>query len=101
MFFILNVDLYCCFNIDYYSGCFRWRSQLDKENVKPLMAGMVPLCSYQYERQFNTTRIPGIERDRIVKMSDSRHIAVHHKGDLKKHDINCKRFFIVRLLSQE
>ena len=32
-------------------GCFRWRSQLDKENVKPLMAGLAPLCSYQYERQ--------------------------------------------------
>lgn len=61
-------------------GCFRWRSKLDKENVKPLMAGMVPLCSYQYERQFNTTRIPGIEKDRIIKMNDSRHIAVHHKG---------------------
>ena len=61
-------------------GCFRWRSKLDKENVKPLMAGMVPLCSYQYERQFNTTRIPGIEKDKIIKMDDSRHIAVHHKG---------------------
>ena len=61
-------------------GCFRWRSKLDKENVKPLMAGMVPLCSYQYERQFNTTRIPGIEKDKIIKMADSRHIAVHHRG---------------------
>jgi len=61
-------------------GCFRWRSQLDKENVKPLMAGLAPLCSYQYERQFNTTRIPGIEKDKIIKMSDSRHIAVHHRG---------------------
>ena len=38
------------------------------------------MCSYQYERQFNTTRIPGIEKDKIIKMADSRHIAVHHKG---------------------
>jgi len=22
----------------------------------------IPLCSWQYERQFNTTRIPGIEK---------------------------------------
>ncbi|CAG5088418.1 Oidioi.mRNA.OKI2018_I69.PAR.g11835.t1.cds [Oikopleura dioica] len=62
-------------------ACFRWRSQLDKERVKPLMAGnMVPLCSYQYERTFNTTRIPGIDKDKIVKLEDSRHVAVYHKG---------------------
>ena len=62
-------------------GAFRWRSKLDKENVRPLMvSNMVPLCSYQYERQFNTTRIPGVDKDKIVKISDSRHIAVHHKG---------------------
>jgi len=62
-------------------ACLRWRSQLDKEKVKPLMAGnMVPLCSYQYERTFNTTRIPGIDKDRIVKLEDSRHVAVYHKG---------------------
>ena len=64
-----------------YLACFRWRSQLDKERVKPLMAGnMVPLCSYQYERTFNTTRIPGIDKDKIVKLEDSRHVAVYHKG---------------------
>lgn len=28
--------------------------------------GMVPLCSKQYERMFNMTRVPGIETDRIV-----------------------------------
>ena len=26
-----------------------------------LVNNTVPLCSWQYERQFNTTRIPGIE----------------------------------------
>lgn len=62
-------------------ACLRWRSQLDKEKVKPLMAGnMVPLCSYQYERTFNTTRIPGVDKDKIVKLVDSRHVAVHHRG---------------------
>ena len=51
-------------------AAFRWRSNLDKERVKPLMvSGLVPLCSYQYERQFNTTRVPGIEKDQIVHIA--------------------------------
>lgn len=45
-----------------------------------MVSNLVPLCSYQYERQFNTTRVPGVDKDKIVKMSDSRHVAVHHKG---------------------
>ena len=45
-----------------------------------MVANMVPLCSYQYERQFNTTRVQGVDKDKIVKMSDSLHVAVHHKG---------------------
>jgi hypothetical protein len=68
-------------NVNLETGAFRMRSQLDREKVKPLMvANMVPLCSYQYEREFNTTRIPGVDKDKIVKCSDSRHIAVHHQG---------------------
>ncbi|KAK3098023.1 hypothetical protein FSP39_015419 [Pinctada imbricata] len=45
-----------------------------------LLNKTVPLCSNQYERQFNTTRIPGIEKDKIVHYKDSQHIAVYHKG---------------------
>ena len=38
-------------------GAFRWRSKLDKENVRPLMvSNMVPLCSYQYEPGFEIVR---------------------------------------------
>ena len=40
----------------------------------------VPLCSYQYERTFNTTRIPGVQTDKIVHFSDSTHITVYHAG---------------------
>lgn len=42
--------------------------------------GVVPLCSYQYERTFNTTRIPGIQTDRISHLSDSTHIVVYYAG---------------------
>jgi carnitine O-palmitoyltransferase 1 len=59
---------------------------------------LIPLCSSQYERQFNTVRIPGKEAgrfnphfstlviiyslflDKIVHYADSYHIAVYHKG---------------------
>lgn len=45
-----------------------------------LIQGLVPLCSWQYERVFNTTRIPGRETDKIVHYQDSKHIVVYHKG---------------------
>ena len=57
---------------------------------------LVPLCSRQYERQFNTVRIPGKETgrdvecigliswllflDRLLHYTDSHHIAVYHRG---------------------
>ncbi len=60
---------------------------------------LIPLCSSQYERQFNTVRVPGKEAgmsnhnsfrfydkiissylDKIVHYSDSHHIVVYHKG---------------------
>jgi len=59
---------------------------------------LVPLCSSQYERQFNTVRLPGKESgtfnnissfffynlffflDKLIHYSDSHHIAVYHKG---------------------
>lgn len=45
-----------------------------------LIQGLVPLCSWQYERLFNTTRVPGVETDRIVHYADSNHIVVYHRG---------------------
>jgi len=45
-----------------------------------MIQGTVPLCSWQYERVFNTTRIPGIESDKIVHLNDSTHVAVYCNG---------------------
>ncbi|VEL14618.1 unnamed protein product [Protopolystoma xenopodis] len=44
------------------------------------LRGLIPLCSWQYERQFNTTRIPMPEKDVIVHWTSSYHISVYHKG---------------------
>lgn len=66
-------------------GLLKFRRQLDREEVKPIMgSGTVPLCSWQYERVFNTTRIPGVESDRLVHLNDSRHITVLHRGRFYK-----------------
>ncbi|XP_020838504.1 carnitine O-palmitoyltransferase 1, muscle isoform isoform X2 [Phascolarctos cinereus] len=62
-----------------------YRRKLDREEIKPVMAlGIVPMCSYQMERMFNTTRIPGKETDVLQHLLDSRHVAVYHKGRFYK-----------------
>lgn len=59
----------------------RFRRLVDRQELQPIMVqGLVPLCSWQYERIFNTVRIPGIETDRIIHYQDSNHIVVMHKG---------------------
>ncbi|XP_026168064.1 carnitine O-palmitoyltransferase 1, liver isoform isoform X1 [Mastacembelus armatus] len=59
-----------------------YRRKLDRAQIKPiyLLANKVPLCSAQWERMFNTTRIPGLETDTIQHVNESKHIAVYHKG---------------------
>ncbi|KAJ7994607.1 hypothetical protein DPEC_G00251220 [Dallia pectoralis] len=58
-----------------------YRRMLDRAQIKPLMLQKsIPMCSAQYERMFNTSRIPGLDTDTIQHMRDSRHIAVYHRG---------------------
>ncbi|KAK7080790.1 Carnitine O-palmitoyltransferase 1, liver isoform [Halocaridina rubra] len=62
-------------------AAFLFRRLIERQQLQPIMVqNSVPLCSYQYERTFNTTRIPGIETDKIVHFGDSTHIAVYHAG---------------------
>ena len=65
----------CC------AALFNFRRLLDKQLIKPIISnGIIPLCSRQHERQFNTTRIPGEQNDKLVHLKDSKHIAVYSKG---------------------
>ncbi|KAF6077163.1 carnitine palmitoyltransferase 1C [Phyllostomus discolor] len=58
-----------------------YRHRLNRQEILPtLLMGMRPLCSAQYERIFNTTRIPGVQKDHIRHLQDSRHVAVFHRG---------------------
>jgi len=59
----------------------QYRRLIERQELEPiLIQGLVPLCSWQYERVFNTTRVPGVETDKIVHYNDSKHIVVYHKG---------------------
>ncbi|XP_076466098.1 carnitine O-palmitoyltransferase 1, liver isoform-like [Babylonia areolata] len=70
----------------------RFRREVDREELDPIVLNKtVPLCSAQYERQFNTTRIPGIETDTLQHLKESNHIAVYHKGRYFKVYIRHKR----------
>lgn len=76
-------------NLVYASLLFR--RLVDRQQLRPLMIqGMVPLCSWQYERIFNTTRVPGIETDRLVHISDSQHLVVIYRGKFYKLDLYYK-----------
>uniref|UniRef100_A0A3B3DTF4 carnitine O-palmitoyltransferase n=1 Tax=Oryzias melastigma TaxID=30732 RepID=A0A3B3DTF4_ORYME len=58
-----------------------YRRRLDRAQIKPLMLlHTIPMCSAQYERVFNTTRVPGVETDTLQHMNESKHIVVYHKG---------------------
>lgn len=63
------------------SHILQFRRKIERQEIKPIMAqGLIPLCSWQYERMFNTVRVPGVETDKIVHYDDSKHIVVLHKG---------------------
>ncbi|XP_055939231.1 carnitine O-palmitoyltransferase 1, liver isoform-like [Argiope bruennichi] len=58
-----------------------FRKLLNTQTLKPVtIQNFIPLCAWQYERMFNTTRVPDVEKDRVVHLSDSQHIAVYHRG---------------------
>ncbi|MBN3321161.1 CPT1A palmitoyltransferase, partial [Atractosteus spatula] len=58
-----------------------YRRKLDRGEHAPLRAlDIVPMCSYQMERIFNTTRIPGVDTDYVQHLKESKHMVVYHKG---------------------
>ena len=72
-------------------AAFLYRRELDNETLNPIMIqDLVPLCSRQYERQFNTTRIPGEITDKLVHLSDSKHVAVYSNGKWYKLFVYCQ-----------
>lgn len=68
-----------------------FRRMIVRQELRPIMVqNLVPLCSWQYERLFNTTRIPGVETDKIVHADDSQHIVVMCKDKFYRLDLYYK-----------
>ncbi|ELU00493.1 hypothetical protein CAPTEDRAFT_167071 [Capitella teleta] len=66
-----------------------FKRQIETEEMQPRTVNKhIPLCSMQYRRLFNTTRIPGIEVDQLVHINESHHIVVYHKGRYYKIHIH-------------
>ncbi|XP_023681837.1 carnitine O-palmitoyltransferase 1, liver isoform-like isoform X1 [Paramormyrops kingsleyae] len=59
-----------------------YRRKLNREEIKPsrIPGTIIPLCSAQCERMFNTTRIPRKEADIVQHWKDSNYLAVYHRG---------------------
>ncbi|KAI4470725.1 carnitine o-acyltransferase [Holotrichia oblita] len=84
------------------SACLRFRRLVDRQELKPLLIqNCIPLCSSQYDRVFNTTRIPGIETDEIVHWKNSSHIAVYHRGRYFKVIIKTERMLNPREIQEQ
>ncbi len=63
------------------AAAFQYRKNLENQTIKAnMLQDKIPLCSRQCERQFNTTRVPGVSTDKIVHYTDSKHVAVYCKG---------------------
>ena len=91
---MVNSNFYCLDSIENHStnvqaaraancilSAFMYRKLIESEDLEPIMAqAKIPLCSRQYERQFNTTRVPGETTDKLVHYEDSKHVAVYCKG---------------------
>ncbi|XP_049288808.1 carnitine O-palmitoyltransferase 1, liver isoform isoform X1 [Anopheles funestus] len=59
----------------------QFRRTVERQELEPILVqGLVPLCSWQYERIFNTVRAPGVESDKIIHYQDSNHIVVLYRG---------------------
>lgn len=60
-----------------------FRRLIERQEVSPFAVAprtKLPFCTMQYERLFNTCRVPGEETDRFRRWDDSRHIAVFCRG---------------------
>uniref|UniRef100_A0A671YDP8 carnitine O-palmitoyltransferase n=1 Tax=Sparus aurata TaxID=8175 RepID=A0A671YDP8_SPAAU len=59
---------------------FLYRRKLNREEIKPVSLATIPCCSYQFERMFDTCRIPGTLTDSVQHWQDSDYVAVYHRG---------------------
>ncbi|CAG9533273.1 unnamed protein product [Cercopithifilaria johnstoni] len=60
-----------------------FRRMIERQEIKPfsfLSQYKIPFCTAQYERMFNSCRVPYLEKDRFYHWSDAKHVAVYCSG---------------------
>jgi len=63
----------------------QFKHQIETETLPPLLIrDTIPLCMWQYERIFGTSRIPGDEIDELRHTASSEHIVVFANGHYYK-----------------
>lgn len=68
----------------------KYKEQLASERIEPVMVSdSVPLCMWQFERMFGTSRIPGRECDEIKHWDASytKHVVVNVGGSMYKLNV--------------
>ncbi|XP_059893427.1 carnitine O-palmitoyltransferase 1, liver isoform-like isoform X2 [Gadus macrocephalus] len=62
-------------------ACLLYRRKLNREELKPrVLRSSAPFCSDQFERMFNSCRVPGPVTDTVQHWQDSEFVAVFHRG---------------------
>ncbi|VBB32584.1 unnamed protein product, partial [Acanthocheilonema viteae] len=60
-----------------------FRRMIERQEIKPfsfLSHYKIPFCTAQYERLFNSCRVPCVEKDKFYHWSDAKHVAVYCHG---------------------
>ncbi|VDK83269.1 unnamed protein product [Litomosoides sigmodontis] len=60
-----------------------FRRMIERQEIKPfsfLSQYKIPFCTAQYERLFNSCRVPCLEKDRFCHWNDAEHVAVYCSG---------------------
>jgi len=72
----------------FVSSMLIFKRLIDTEKLEPLLIRKtIPLCMFQYQRMFNTARIPKLEQDKIRHHQESEHIVVLCKGHFYKLNV--------------
>ncbi|VDO42605.1 unnamed protein product, partial [Haemonchus placei] len=68
-------------NITYCA--LQFRRLIERQEISPFSISprsKVPFCTMQYERLFNSCRVPGEECDQFRHWDDAKHVAVYNRG---------------------
>ncbi|KAL7029856.1 hypothetical protein ACKWTF_006398 [Chironomus riparius] len=70
------------------SVMLQYREKIRTQQLEPIyVREIIPISVSAYQKLFNTTRVPGINGDKIANVEESKHIAVLHKGCYYKVDV--------------